>query len=259
MTQLALPGTLGSRLALVGVLARKNFQVKYKRAALGIGWALVQPTFQAAVLAVIFTQVFRVDDTPNYGLYVVSGVLPWAFTTSAVLAATTAVVDNGALVRKVAVPLLIFPVSAVGGVGLAFSASLLVLLAASALAGTFGWSLLLLPVAVLLHVVLTVAVGLLTGALHPAFRDIRYVVESLLLVGLYATPILYTAQRVPEVARPWLELNPMTGVLELYRAAVLQRPIDGSAVLISIALALGLLATAVALFQRRSGEFTDLV
>jgi ABC-type polysaccharide/polyol phosphate export permease len=253
------PSLLVERLALLSALSQKNFQVRYKRATLGVLWAVVQPTFQALVLALVFTKVFKVGNVPHYAVYVISGILPWSFFTQSLLAAVTAVADNGALVRKVAVPLVIFPAAAVGGVGLAFCASFVVLLVCSIAAGTAGVHLLLLPVAVLLELVLIFAVGLFAAAFHVAFRDIRYVIESLLIVGLYASPILYESHRVPPRARGLLDGNPMTGILSLYRAAILQRPIDTRAVVIAAVGCSLLLVLAWQLFQRRSAEFPDLV
>jgi ABC-type polysaccharide/polyol phosphate export permease len=247
------------RLALVRALSLKNFQVRYKRASLGVVWAVAQPTFQAAVLALVFTKVFKVGGIEHYAGYVISGILPWSFFTQSLLASTTAVSDNGSLVRKVAVPLVIFPAAAVGGIAVAFGASLVILVLTSLIIGTAGFHLLLLPVAVLVELTLILAIGLLTGAFHPAFRDIRYVIESLLLVGLYASPVLYDSSKVPPAARPWLDGNPMTGVLSLYRAAVLGRPLDGRAVLITAGGSLLLLAVSVTVFRRRAGEFADLV
>ncbi len=247
------------RLALVQALSLKNFQVRYKRATLGVVWAVVQPTFQAAVLALVFTKVFDVGGIEHYAAYVVCGILPWSFFTQSLLASTTAISDNGSLVRKVAVPLVVFPAAAVGGIAVAFSASLVVLLVTSLLAGTAGPALLLLPLAVLVELALILALGLMTAAFHPAFRDIRYVIESLLLVGLYASPILYDASKVPAAARPYLDLNPMTGVLSLYRTAVLDRPLDGRAVALTVVGSVLLLGLSWVVFRRRSGEFADLV
>lgn len=247
-------------LALVRALSQKNFQVRYKAASLGVLWAVLQPTFQAIVLSIVFTKVFHAGaGVSHYPVYVISGILPWAFFTQSLLAATTSVADNGSLVRKVAVPLVVFPASAIGGVGIAFSASLLVLLGATIAAGAAGVHLLLLPFAIVLELLLISALGLLTSAFHVAFRDIRYVIESLLLMGLYATPILYTASRVPASARGFLAYNPMTGVLSVYRAAVLGTPLDWRAISVTVIGGSVLLVVSWLLFRRRSGEFPDLV
>lgn len=251
---------LRSHLGLVWVLSQKNFQVRYKRAVLGVVWAVVQPSFQAAFLAVVFLYVFHFGrGIPHYPVYVLSGMLPWAFFTQGVGAATGAVVENASLVRKVALPKVIFPIAAIGGVALAFVASLGVLVISTVLAGTVSFSLLLLPVAVVMQLAFIAAVGVLACAFHVAYRDVKYVIESALLVGLYATPVLYTLDRIPEAARWVLRCNPMTAVVILYRGAVLDRPVDAAAIVIGFAVTVVLLAVAVVVFARRSDEFPDLV
>lgn len=244
---------------LVWAMSRKNFQVRYKRAALGVLWAVLQPAFQAAVLSFVFLKILHIDAVPKYPLYVLSGILPWSFFASSVLAATTAVVDNAALVKKVALPLSVFPVAAAGGTAIAFSASLSVLVVVTAIFGSFGPAVLLLPVALLLELCIIVGVALITGSFHVAFRDVRYVVESAMVVGVYASPILYALERVPDNVRPFIRLNPLTGVLELTRAAVLGHPIDLAAVWAAVGVAAFLLALGAWLFRRRAGEFADLV
>ena len=251
---------LRSHLGLTWVLARKNFQVRYKRAVLGVVWAVVQPSFQAAFLSVIFLYVFRYGrGIEHYPLYVLSGILPWAFFTQGVSAATGSVVENASLVRKVSLPRVIFPIAAVGGVGLAFLASLGVLVVAAVAVGSVGLSLLWLPVAVVLQVAAVAAVGTFACAFHVAFRDVKYVVESALMVGLYATPVLYDLGRAPDAVQNLLRLNPMTGIVMLYRAAILEREIDFAAVGLSAVVTVVLLAVAVTTFVRRSDEFPDLV
>jgi len=244
---------------LVWAMSRKNFQVRYKRAALGVLWAVLQPAFQAAVLSFVFLKILHIDAVPNYPLYVLSGILPWSFFASSVLAATTAVVDNAALVKKVALPLSVFPVSAAGGTAMAFSAALSVLVVATVFFGSFGPNVLLLPVALVLELCVIVGVALITGSFHVAFRDVRYVVESAMVVGMYASPILYDLGRVPERLRWLIRLNPVTGVLELTRGAVLNRSVDVAAVLCSAGMAALLLLLGSWLFRRRAGEFADLV
>ncbi|HEX8004637.1 MAG TPA: ABC transporter permease [Mycobacteriales bacterium] len=250
---------LSRYLGLVWAMSRKNFKVRYKRAALGMLWALLQPAFQAAVLSFVFLKILHVQAVPKYPLYVLSGILPWSFFASSVIAATTSVVDNASLVKKVALPLSVFPVSAAGGTALAFSASLTVLVGVSVFFGSFGLGILLLPVALAIELLVIIGVALIAGSFHVAFRDVRYVVESAMVVGVYASPILYDLSRVPAGLRPFIRLNPLTGVLSLTRAAVLGRPVDGAAVLCAVGVAAVLLAAGALLFRRRSGEFADLV
>ena len=245
---------------LVWVLSRKNFQVRYKRAVLGVLWAVVQPSFQAAFLSFIFLKVFRYGRSiEDYPVFVLSGMLPWAFFTQGVMAATGSVVENASLVRKVSLSRVIFPLSAAGGVAIAFTASLVILVIGSIVSGNLGFHLLLLIPAALLETVVIVAVGILACAFHVAFRDVRYLMESAMMIGLYATPILYTVSQIPEGLRPFFRLNPMTGVMSLYRSAVLGYPLDVASVVSGAAIAAVVLALALVLFARRSEEFPDLV
>lgn len=244
---------------LAWAMSRKNFQIRYKRAVLGIMWAVLQPAFQAAVLSFVFLKIFRIHSVPHYPLYVLSGMLPWSFFAASALVATTAVVDNAALVRKIALPLTVFPVSAVGGTAIAFSASLSVLIVTTIFFGTVGWGVLLLPAALLLEVAAIIGVALITGGFYVAFRDVRYAVESSLVLGVYATPILYPLSRVPHELQWAFRLNPMTGVLSMTRAAALDYSVDVASVLTAIGVTTVLLAVGVVLFRHRSGEFADLL
>jgi ABC-type polysaccharide/polyol phosphate export permease len=246
--------------ALTWTLSRKNFQVRYKRAVLGIVWAVLQPAFQAAVLSVVFIKVFKagngIEDFPVFGL---SGMLPWTFFAQSLSVATVSVLDNGSLVKKVPVPLVVFPWSAIGGMALAFAAALPVLLVAGLAVGGIGWHVLLLPVALLLQALSVVGLATLTAGLYPAYRDIRYFVESSLIVGLYLSPVLYPPERLPDVAREVLRFNPLTGVLSLYRAAFLSRDVDWLSVGASFLVGVVLLYGGLRVFRRRSDEFADLV
>jgi ABC-type polysaccharide/polyol phosphate export permease len=118
---------------------------------------------------------------------------------------------------------------------------------------------LLLPAALLLEIGAIVGVSLITGAFYVAFRDVRYAVESSLVLGVYATPILYPLSRVPHELQWLFRLNPMTGVLSLTRAATLSYSVDLASVLSSIGVTAVLLTIGAVVFRRRSGEFADLL
>lgn len=250
---------IGKFAGLLWVLSKKNFQVRYRRAVLGVGWAMGQPALQAAVLAFVFTRVIDFEPVPDYLLYMLSGVMPWAFFSQGLSVATTSIVENGSLVKKVAVPQVLFPASAVGGSAIAFSGPLVILLVAAVVTGHAGPNLLLLIPAVVLHLLLVVVAGLITATYFVAFRDVKYLVESGMLIAFYATPVVYALENLSGWMRDAIRFNPMTGVLSLYRAAVLERPIDamsvGAAVgVIGVLALIGMLA-----FRSRSAEFADLL
>lgn len=245
-------------LNLVRVLSQKNFQIRYRRTALGVVWALLQPVIQAAVVAVVFARVFKGLTVEHYALYVLSGVMPWALTTRSLSAATTSIVDNASLVKKVAISRLIYPLAAIGGSVVVYLASLLVILAGAVVYRTLDVDVLLLPLAVVLQLLVTAGPAIFASAYYVAFRDVRYLVESGLVILFYATPIIYPTERLGETGVALQRWNPMTGVLSLYRAAVLERPVDWAAVAISAGFAVVMLVVGLTAFHRRSAEFADL-
>lgn len=244
---------------LTWTLSRKNFEVRYKRALFGVLWAVLQPAFQATVLTLVFLKVFHAGTVEHFPVFVLAGLLPWTFFAQSLSAGTVSILDNGSLVKKVAMPLQVFPLSAIGGNAIAFASALPILLCAGLVAGSVGWRLLLLPLALALQLLAVAGLAVLTSSLYPAFRDVRYLVESALLVGLYLTPVLYPPSALPDAARQVLRFNPMTGVLALYRAAFLSRDVDWLSVGASLLVGVLLLALGLAVFRTRSDEFADLV
>ncbi|HET7530033.1 MAG TPA: ABC transporter permease [Mycobacteriales bacterium] len=245
---------------LTWVLARKNFRQRYLRSRLGVLWALLQPIAQATVLTIVFLKIFKVHRVPHYPVYVLSGIMTWGFFQQAAIGGTTSVVDNASLVKKVAVPKVTFPVSVVGGVLMVYALQMVVLIGGAASIGTLGASTPgLLLLATLLEAVLGVAVALLFCSVHVAFRDVRFLVESGLVMLFYLTPILWDPSRIPAAYRSYAQWNPMNGVLSLVRGALLERTVDWTAVGISAAMAALVLAVALPLFHRRSSVFADQV
>lgn len=243
---------------ITGMLALRTFRVRFLRSRLGVGWALVQPVVQASILSFVFLKVFRVSTVEHYPLYVLSGVMTWQAIASSVSGATTAAVDNAALLRKIAMPKVVFPMAQAGSVLLVFGLQLVVLLLLAIGSGTAGPELLLLPLLALLVPYVALGAGLLACAFHVAFRDVRFFVESGLLVVFYASPVLYDPSRVPDSLAPWLQLNPAYGVLSLARSALLGHAVDASALLRSLGVATALLALGVWAFRVRSRDFADL-
>lgn len=244
---------------LLRVLAMKNFRQRYLRSRLGVAWALLQPIAQASVMSFVFVKIFKVHRVEHYPLYVLSGIMCWQFFQSAAVGGSTAVVDNAGLVRKVAVPKITFPLSAVGGQLLVLSLQLVVLISGSAIIGTLSEAAPLLLLAVLLAALLSTSVAVLFCSMHVSVRDVRFLLESGLMMAFYLTPVLWDPARLPATYRHFLEWNPMTGVLSLVRAALLERPVDWTAVGITCLVIPALLAVALPLFHRQATDFADLV
>lgn len=245
-------------LGLVLALAKKNVKIRYKRTSLGVAWAVGQPLLQAAVLTFVFTRVFRGPRMENFGLFVLCGVMPYSAISSGIQVACTSVVENASLVKKVMLPRLVFPLAAVGATLTVFAASLTVLVGVSALTGELGLRTIgLLPLGILALLLLALSVGIFAAALYVQYRDVKFVLESGLLMLFYASPVFYDSSRLGSVAH-WQRLNPVTGVLSLVRGALAGLPVDWVAVGWTFSFGAVVLAIALVVFQRRAQLFADL-
>lgn len=241
-------------------LARKSFRVRYARTRFGPFWAVLQAVILATVITVVFDQVFGRGSVDHYGLYVLSGLLPYQFTIMAITEATTSIVANASLVKKVALPRAVFPASSVLAVFLIMGLSLCVVVVGAALVGTLAFPrILLLGPMIILAFGLALSGGLLGSAMYVFRRDVQFGIEAAGRILFYATPIMYTLDRVPERLRDLLQWNPLTGMVSLGRAAVLGSPIDGSALAITTGTVVVALPIALVVFNRRAAIYADLV
>ncbi len=200
------------------VLARKDFQTRYKRATLGIVWAVAVPLLQGAVMAVVFSRVVSFTTGADFGAYVIGGIMAWSYFAATLSTATSAIVDASSLTDKVWFPriLLVLVPAMANTVGLVISFTVLVALLPVLDAG-MGLRLALLAPAMALLIAFTMALSLVLSALYVYFRDVKFLVQAALLVWLYVTPIVYYQDQFDGAG--WLDLNPMTGVVELFRIA----------------------------------------
>jgi lipopolysaccharide transport system permease protein len=242
---------------VLGVLARKDFQTRYKRASFGVLWAVALPVLQGAVLALVFSRVAAFKTGGSYAAIVMSGTFAWAYLTATVQTATTAVVDGASLADKVWFPravLVMVPVLS-NLVGLVVSDLLLLVLLP--LVGDWpGWHLLLLVPASLLLIGLTTGLSLVLSALHVYFRDTKFIVQAVLLVAIYLTPIIYPASLLGRFAG-WLDANPATGIVELVHSAATASALPGRSLAVSIVATIVLLVVGAEVHRRHDRLFVD--
>jgi len=245
---------------LIIMLARKDYFVRYRRASLGLVWAVGLPFVQALVLSFVFSKVFRFETDVHYGVFVFSGILPWSLFAGSLGAASTSIVDNHMLASKIYFPRAVFPMVTVLTALFAVVPGVIVLLTMALVLGvSLDWTVVLIVPGLLLMVLLLVAFNLVTSALHVYFRDIRFVVAAALTAWMYATPVLYPLERAPGSLRTIIELNPVTGAVTMFRA-----PIGGTenlfpAVWWTLAW-IAVLGTIGVIFQaRRDRVFIDLL
>jgi lipopolysaccharide transport system permease protein len=256
-------GSMWDHRGVTYVLARKDFHVRYKRATLGVLWAVAVPVLQAAVLILVFSHLVHLHGSVPYGAYVLSGVLGWNYFASIVPAGATSIVDGTGLTDKVWFPraiLAIVPCLS-GLVGLGIS-MILLLIGAPLLGADLTSHILLLFPACLLLVLFTVGLSLVTSALQVYFRDVRFIVGAALMVWLYATPIMYPASKLGHLGN-LLEINPMTGIVTLFHLAVVGQTVSNEGwqapVLISVIATSLLLTIGIELQRRRDRLFVDLL
>ena len=226
------------RWELLSQLVRKDLKVKYQGSELGFVWSLANPLFQLGIYYVIFTKVFR-NPAPDFHVYLMAGLLAFGAFNQAVAGASTSVVGNADLVKKVRFPLLVLPLSGVGFAMVQLALQLPVLFAIALVSGVnpFGPPLLLLVPALALLVLFATALGVLVAGLNVRYRDTSHFVELSMLVWFWLNPILYPAAFVERAFERagladffWVYfLNPMATVVSTFQRAVYQTPtyVDG--------------------------------
>jgi lipopolysaccharide transport system permease protein len=205
---------------VIGVLTRKDFQVRYKRASFGLLWAVLLPLIQAVVFVVIFSRIGRFSHTPfSYPAYVLAGTLAWSYFNITSLAASTSIVDNAILTDKVWFPRSILVlVPALSNLFGLLTSMILLIAALPVIHAHLTWHLILLVPAVVLLSLFTAAFGLVTSSLHVYFRDVKFIVQAGLTIFFYLTPIVYPASALHTIG-PWMALNPMSGIVGLFQFA----------------------------------------
>jgi lipopolysaccharide transport system permease protein len=253
---------------LLWFLALRDVKLRYKQTALGVAWAVIQPLFSMAVFSLFFGKLAGIpSDGVPYPLFALCGLLPWQLFSYALTQSSNSVVAEQRLITKVYFPRLIVPVSSVlsGLVDFAIAFVLLMgMMGCYAVAGDFraavGWGLLAVPLFALFALATALAVGLWLAALNVQYRDFRYTIPFLTQFWMFASPVAYPSDLVPGPWRPLYGLNPMAGVIEGFRWALLGKA-DPSwpLVAVSACVVAGLLAGGVFYFRRLERTFADVV
>jgi lipopolysaccharide transport system permease protein len=252
-------GGLWAHRAVLIALARKDFRVRYKRASLGVLWAVAMPVIQSAVMAFVFSRVgqFGSDDY-SYAAFVLAGMAAWFYVSTSVMSATTAIVDASTLTDKVWFPRAVLALvpSAANLVTLGITVGV-VLVALPVFDEPFTANLLLLVPASLLCIAFTTALGLVLSALYVYFRDVKFMVQAAVVVWFYVTPIIYPPDTLG-AAGPWLDFNPVTGIVGLFQRAAVDAPVpSGRSLIVSVASTIVLLAIGVSAHRRHDRLFVD--
>lgn len=247
---------------LLYFLVWRDIKVRYKQTALGAAWAVLQPVFATIVFSVVFGRLARVpSDGVPYPVFAYVALLPWQLFASCLTESANSLVGSQNLIKKVYFPRVIIPLSTVLAGLVDFAVSFLVLLAL-----LFHYhigltaSLAVLPALLLFVVMAALSVGLWLSALNVEYRDVRYTLPFLSQIWMYATPVVYSSSLVPARWRPLYGLNPMAGVVEGFRWAVLGRSGSlGAEVWVSAVVVVLLLMGGLVYFRRMESTFADVV
>lgn len=246
---------------LLYFLTWRDIKIRYKQTAIGVLWALLQPVLTTAIFTVLFSNFARFDtgEIP-YPLFALSGLMIWLFVFNSITFAANSFVSNTNLVTKIYFPRLIVPLAATLAAlsDLVFSLAILIIL--MIYYGTnLSWQIALAPVFLVLAIVQTAAFGALFSALNVRFRDVKFALPFALQVWMLASPIFYPSNILSEKWRLIFAINPLTGILEGFRAALFGTKFDWTVIGISAASILILLLFSLFVFKRMEDDFADLI
>ena len=207
---------------LLCFLIWRDLKIRYKQAAIGVGWAIIQPLFAVLIFTAVFGYFAHIpSDGLPYPVFAYAGLLPWTYFSEAFRRAGTGLVDDSELIRKIYFPRLIIPLAMVVAPMVDLFASLLILLPFLAWYGIFPTAnIVFLPIFLFLAMILALALGLWLGPTNVRFRDVKHTIPFLIQIWMYASPVVYPLSIVPERLRLLYSLNPMVGVIQGFRWAL---------------------------------------
>jgi lipopolysaccharide transport system permease protein len=255
-------GELWEYRELLFFLIWRDVKVRYKQTLLGGAWAILQPLLTMIVFSVIFGYLAGLpSDGAPYPIFTYTALLPWQLFAHALTQSSNSLVMNRQLITKVYFPRLVIPIAAVLAGLVDFGIGFIVLLGMMFYYGMMPTlASLAIPLFLFQTVATALAAGLWLAALNVRYRDVQYTLPFLTQFWLFITPVAYSTSLVPERWRVFLGLNPMTGVVEGFRWALLGKSDDvGVLVFVSAVMVVGLLLGGLVYFRRMEGEFADVV
>lgn len=242
-------------------LIRRDVTVRYKQTVLGVLWAILQPVMYMLVFSLFFGRLAGLpSDGLPYPVFLYAGLLPWMLFASSVSQSANSVIGSSNLVTKVYFPRLIIPLASVGAALVDFAVASSVLLVLMFYYAVMpGLSVWLLPLLVAGTVMTALGVGVFIAALNVSYRDFRYIVPFLIQLWLFLTPVIYPVSLVPPDWQWLLGLNPMTGLVGGFRAALLGQPMPWTGMAVSLMVGVAGFVAGVLYFRSAERTFADIV
>jgi len=246
------------------ILSWRDISVQFKQTILGVLWAFIRPVLTMVVFTLIFGKIAKLPsegDAP-YAIMVYAGLLPWQFFASAVSSSSGSLVGNSQLISKVYFPRLIIPCSAIITGFVDFAISFVILLLLMFYYQYYPtWNMLFLPVFLFVAFLTALGIGLYITSLNVKFRDFRYVIPFIIQFGLYISPVGFSSSVIPEKYQLWYSLNPMVGVIDGFRWAILgnQSMPDWGDLGLSIIVMTFFLWLGIRTFRKMERSFADMI
>ena len=247
---------------LLYFLVWRDIKVRYKQTVLGAGWAIIQPLMMMVIFTVVFSMFAKIpSDGLPYPIFVYAALLPWIYFSDAIGRGSVSVINDANLVQKIYFPRVIMPLSAVLTPLVDFVPAFGILLGMMVWHGlTPSWSVFALPAFLILALLTALSVSLWLSALNVQYRDIKHTVPFLVQLWMYASPVVYPVSLVPDGWRVLYSLNPMAGVIEGFRWALLGKKAPDFAVMaVSVSMVLVLLMGGLIYFTRMERTFADVI
>jgi lipopolysaccharide transport system permease protein len=240
----------------------RDIKVRYKQTVLGIAWAVLQPFFTMVIFSLFFGRLAKVpSDGVPYPIFAYAALIPWMFFANGLNQAANSLVSNANLINKVYFPRLTIPTASVLAGLMDFIPAFLLLMGMMVYFGIYPTvQIIWIPLFLVLALITSLGVGIGLSALNVKYRDVRHTVPFLVQCWLFATPIAYPSSLLPEFWRPFYALNPMVGVVEGFRWALLGTDTQpGPMIVVSSLAALAFLAGAALYFRRMERAFADVI
>ena len=256
-------GELWAYRELLYFLTLRDIKVRYKQTALGASWAIIQPFFTMVVFSLFFGRLARVpSDGIPYPVFSYAALVPWTFFANGITFSANSLVGNHNLINKVYFPRLIMPIATVIGGVVDFMLAFVILIGMMLFYGIVPTAnIIWLPLLLLLALITSLGVGLWLAAINVQYRDVRYIVPFLTQFWMFATPIAYSSTLIEnDLLRTLYGVNPMTGVVEGFRWALLGTDTaPGPIIIVSSIAAVALLVSGMFYFRRMEKTFADVV
>jgi len=247
---------------LLYFLVWRDLKTRYKQAVIGAGWAIIKPLMMMIVFVVVFGLFVRIQtgDIP-YSVFVYTGILPWTFVSTVISIAAVSLITNSSLLTKIYFPRLLIPLSASLTALVDLAIALLLLLGLMAwFRVSFSGLVIVVPILIIAMFLLSFGIGLVMAALHVKYHDVGMLLPIMLQMWMYASPVIYPIDLVSDKWLPLYSLNPLVGLFQAFRWALLDaQPPTSLMIVSSIAWTLVFFASGLAYFRSSEDTFADIV